>query len=51
MCKRILLLTSKLGCNVGQSDTDGLSLGMEDGASEIEGAPLGWEVGAPVGYK
>jgi len=41
MCKRILLLTSKLGCNVGQSDTDGLSLGMKDGASDIEGAPLG----------
>ena len=42
--KRILvknmlqIITCKLGCAVGQSDTDGLSLGMKDGAPDIDGA-------------
>ena len=43
------IITCKLGCAVGQSDTDGLSLGMKDGAPDIDGASLGLCVGAPVG--
>ena len=45
------IITCKLGCAVGQSDTDGLSLGMRDGAPDIEGASLGWYEGAPVGWE
>ena len=35
------IITFKLGCAVGQSDTDGLSLGITDGTPDIEGASLG----------
>ena len=49
--KNMQIITCKLGCAVGQSDTDGLSLGMRDGAPDIEGASLGWYEGAPVGWE
>ena len=47
------MLGDSLGCDDGQSDTEGCSdgpeLGIPDNDGFIDGCPLGWDEGCDVG--